>query len=223
MRILGIAGSLRGGLAQPGLLLEAAELLPAGVELVLYDGLKAVPPYDEDDDVEPAPVRRSPSLRDAVVAGRRDALRDPGVQRVGSRPAEERRRLASRPRGAAVPAAASRSRSSAPSTGAFGARLGAGRAAQGAGAPPARASSPARSPFRAPTPRLEEDGRLLDDELRERLAELRRRPRRRGAAGRAARRLSLEPETSSRRRCLAAAAACSSTVPSTARAGRAGE
>ena len=66
MRILGISGSLRRDSHNRRLLLEAAELLPAGVELELYDGLKAVPPYDEDDDVEHAPEAVA-ELRDAIA------------------------------------------------------------------------------------------------------------------------------------------------------------
>jgi chromate reductase, NAD(P)H dehydrogenase (quinone) len=55
MRVLGVSGSLRGDSHNTALLRAAAELLPAGVELELWQGLKDVPPYDEDDDVEPAP------------------------------------------------------------------------------------------------------------------------------------------------------------------------
>ncbi len=53
MRVLGVAGSLRRASHNRELLRAAAELLPPAVELVEYDGLKAVPPFDEDD--EPAP------------------------------------------------------------------------------------------------------------------------------------------------------------------------
>jgi chromate reductase len=49
----------------------AAELLPDDVQFELWDGLKAVPPYDEDDDVEPAPAAAA-ALREAV--GGADAL-----------------------------------------------------------------------------------------------------------------------------------------------------
>ncbi len=66
MRILGISGSLRSGSQNAALLRAAAELAPRGVELEIYDGLKEIPPYDEDDDVEPAP---------AAVARFRDAIR----------------------------------------------------------------------------------------------------------------------------------------------------
>ena len=59
MRVLGISGSLRRDSYNSGLLRAAAELLPSGVELDVFDGLKAIPPYDADDDVDvaPAPVR----------------------------------------------------------------------------------------------------------------------------------------------------------------------
>ena len=67
MKVLGIAGSLRPGSHNRRLLLAAGELFPPDVELELYDGLKAVPPYDEDDDVEPAPAAVA-HLR-AAVAG----------------------------------------------------------------------------------------------------------------------------------------------------------
>ena len=55
MKILAIAGSLRLESHNRRLLLAAAELLPPDVDFELFEGLKAVPPYDEDDDVEPAP------------------------------------------------------------------------------------------------------------------------------------------------------------------------
>jgi chromate reductase len=50
MRVLGISGSLRRGSHNSTLLRAAAELLPPPVELELFDGLKAVEPYSEDDD-----------------------------------------------------------------------------------------------------------------------------------------------------------------------------
>jgi chromate reductase len=71
MKVLAIAGSLRRGSYNRKLLLTAAELLPADVEFELFEGLKAVPPYDEDDDLEPAPAAVA-HLR-AAIAGA-DAL-----------------------------------------------------------------------------------------------------------------------------------------------------
>ena len=67
MRILGISGSLRRDSHNTKLLRAAGELLPPGLELEVWDGLKAVPPFDEDDEVGPAPAAVA-SLKDAVAA-----------------------------------------------------------------------------------------------------------------------------------------------------------
>jgi chromate reductase, NAD(P)H dehydrogenase (quinone) len=66
MRILGISGSLRRDSYNTTLLRAAGEQLPDGVELELWDGLKAVPPYDEDDDGVDAPAAVT-AFRDAVA------------------------------------------------------------------------------------------------------------------------------------------------------------
>jgi chromate reductase len=59
MRILGISGSLRAGSLNRELLRLTAEELPEGVELVVYEGLAHVPPYDQDlDDLQPDEVER---------------------------------------------------------------------------------------------------------------------------------------------------------------------
>jgi chromate reductase len=50
VKVLGLSGSLRAGSHNSRLLRAAAELLPPGVELVEFDGLKAIPPFDEDDE-----------------------------------------------------------------------------------------------------------------------------------------------------------------------------
>ena len=67
MRVLAISGSLRRGSHNTELLRAAEDLLPPSVELALFDGLKAVEPYDEDDDhgAGPAGARR---LRNAIEA-----------------------------------------------------------------------------------------------------------------------------------------------------------
>jgi chromate reductase len=54
MRILAVSGSLRRDSHNTSLLRAAAEA--AGSDVELYDGLKEVPPYDEDDDVHPRPA-----------------------------------------------------------------------------------------------------------------------------------------------------------------------
>jgi chromate reductase, NAD(P)H dehydrogenase (quinone) len=54
VRILGLTGSLRTGSYNRLLLDAAAEELPPGVELVVYDELRALPYYDADAE-EPVP------------------------------------------------------------------------------------------------------------------------------------------------------------------------
>lgn len=54
MRILGISGSLRRDSYNTGLLRTAALVAPMDVEL--WDGLKAIPPYDADEEADPAPA-----------------------------------------------------------------------------------------------------------------------------------------------------------------------
>ncbi len=72
MRVLGISGSLRRDSYNTQLLRHAGELSgDEGVEFEIYDRLKDLPPYDEDDDVEDAPeavwrVREAVRAADAV-------------------------------------------------------------------------------------------------------------------------------------------------------------
>ena len=54
-RILGISGSLRRDSHNTSLLRAAAEAAGPDVDFELFDGLKQIPPYDEDDDVHPRP------------------------------------------------------------------------------------------------------------------------------------------------------------------------
>jgi chromate reductase, NAD(P)H dehydrogenase (quinone) len=65
MKVLAISGSLRRDSHNTALLRAAAELVPPPVELEIFDGLKAVEPYDEDDDRGAGPdgARR---LREAI-------------------------------------------------------------------------------------------------------------------------------------------------------------
>ena len=55
MRVLAISGSLRDASNSTALLRALREEAPAGVEVLIWDGLKSIPPYDQDDDVVPAP------------------------------------------------------------------------------------------------------------------------------------------------------------------------
>ena len=54
-RILGVSGSLRRDSHNTSLLRAAAEAAGPDVEVEVYEGLKDVPPYDEDADVHPRP------------------------------------------------------------------------------------------------------------------------------------------------------------------------
>jgi len=68
MRVLGISGSLRRGSHNTKLLRAAGEMFRAqGAQFEIYPALKLVPPYDEDDDREPAPAAAA-HLRAAVAA-----------------------------------------------------------------------------------------------------------------------------------------------------------
>jgi len=66
MKVLGISGSLRRDSYNTKLLRAAEELLPPFVELEVWDELKAVPPFDEDDELGPEPAAVA-SLRRAVA------------------------------------------------------------------------------------------------------------------------------------------------------------
>jgi chromate reductase len=66
MQILGMAGSLRQGSLNRMLLDQVAQRLPAGTELVTWDGLAAIPPFSEDDEDRPAPA--VPAFRAAIGA-----------------------------------------------------------------------------------------------------------------------------------------------------------
>jgi len=66
MQILGIAGSLRSGSVNAQLLQLAAETLPDGVELAVWEGLRDIPPFDQD--TEETPSVAVAGLRSAVAA-----------------------------------------------------------------------------------------------------------------------------------------------------------
>jgi chromate reductase len=66
MKVLAISGSLRSGSYNTTLLRAAAEVAPEDVEIVLYEGLKALPGYDEDDDTETPPAAVV-ELREAIA------------------------------------------------------------------------------------------------------------------------------------------------------------
>jgi chromate reductase, NAD(P)H dehydrogenase (quinone) len=68
MRVLGISGSLRRDSHNTKLLSAAGEIVEQhGGQFELFEGLKAIPPYDEDDDVGKGP---------AAVAALKQAIAD---------------------------------------------------------------------------------------------------------------------------------------------------
>lgn len=67
MRVLGITGSLRRDSYNHALLREAAERLPAGAELIEFERLREIPPYDADLEALETP---------AAVVELREAMRE---------------------------------------------------------------------------------------------------------------------------------------------------
>ena len=117
MQILGIAGSLRAGSYNRQLLGLVRSVLPLGVELVVWEGLRDVPPYDEDEEGEvPASVAE---LRERVHEA--DAVLIATPEYNGSCPERSRTRSTGPPgRSPTTSSAASRWRRSAPARGRSG-------------------------------------------------------------------------------------------------------
>ena len=63
MKILAVSGSLRRGSHNTKPLRAAAELVDDDIVFELCEGLKALPPYDEEDDAERAPAASRTSAR----------------------------------------------------------------------------------------------------------------------------------------------------------------
>src|SRR5213080_2520947 len=168
MTVLGISGSLRRESLNTRLLLAAAGLLPDDIEFKAWDGLRAVPPYDEDDDVEPAPAAVA-QLR-AAIAGA-DAILIASPEYNSSVPGQLKNAIdwASRPlatnplrnKPVAVVGA---------STGAFGAVWSQAELRKVLGATGARVVDAEVAVGHAPT-RFDEAGTLADPELRDQLSE----------------------------------------------------
>jgi chromate reductase len=168
LRILGISGSLRPQSHNTKLLRNAGELLPADIEFELWQGLKAVPPYDEQDDVEPAPAPVT-ALKQAIAEA--DGILFATPEYNSSVPGQLKNALdwASRPparsplrnKPVAVVGA---------STGAFGAVWAQAELRKVLAATGARVVDAEVTLGHADS-RFDEDGRLVDDAFREELAE----------------------------------------------------
>ena len=165
MRILAISGSLRRDSHNTSLLRAAAELLPAGVELELWEGLREVPPYDQDDDVEPAPPAVA-ALRAAIDSADAVLIATPEYNSLDPGRAQERARLGLAPAGdERVRQQAGRSdrRERRPLRRACGPRPSSARCSR----PWAPASPRSRSRSAAPPRSSTRTGGSLDDEVRE--------------------------------------------------------
>ena len=169
MRILGISGSLRRDSYNTKLLRAAGELLLDDVDFVIWDGLKAVPPYDEDDDHDPAPAGVA-RLRDAIAGA--DAILFATPEYNSSVPGQLKNAVdwASRPLATNVlrnkPVAVVGA-----STGLFGAVWAQADLRKVLAATGARVLDGELPVGHAHT-RFDEDGRLTDDDVRTRLAEV---------------------------------------------------
>jgi chromate reductase len=101
MKVLGLSGSLRRDSYNARLLRAAASELPPGWELDVWDGLREIPPYDEDVDVDPAPFAVR-ALREAITEA--DAILISTPEYNGSIPGALKNAIdwASRPRATTV-------------------------------------------------------------------------------------------------------------------------
>jgi chromate reductase, NAD(P)H dehydrogenase (quinone) len=169
MKVLAVSGSLRRDSYNTKLLRVAEELLPSVVEMELWDGLKAVPPYDEEDDVQPAPPAVA-ALREAIAGA--DAILIATPEYNSSVPGQLKNALdwVSRP----LATSALRSKPVAvvgASTSAFGAVWAQAELRKVLGAIGARVVDADVAVGHAPT-KFDEDGELVDEATREQLGEV---------------------------------------------------
>jgi chromate reductase len=169
MKVLGVSGSLRADSHNTAILHGVREFLPAGVELEVWQGLRDVPPYDQDDDIEPAPPAVA-AFR-AALAGA-DGVLFSTPEYNSSIPGQLKNALdwASRPVATSVlrnkPVAVVGA-----STGAFGAVWAQAELRKVLAAIGARVVEGEVAIGHAPQ-KVDADGRLIDENLREELAEV---------------------------------------------------
>ncbi len=169
MKVLAISGSLRRNSHNRDLLVAVADLAPEGVDVELWDGLKTVPPYDEDDDTDQGPAAVA-QLR-AAIAGA-DAILISTPEYNSSVPGQLKNAIdwASRPLQTNVlrnkPVAVIGA-----STGAFGAVWAQAELRKVLAATGARVTDAEVAVGHADR-HIDEAGRLIDDDLREQLREV---------------------------------------------------
>ena len=168
MRILGISGSLRRESYNTKLLHAVEELLPDGIELDLYEELEQVPPYNEDRDTDDSPLA-AVHLREAIA--RADAVLFATPEYNGSVPGQLKNAVdwASRPHRVSAlwgkPVAVVGA-----STGMFGAVWAQAELRKVLKTAGARVVETELAVSKADT-KFGDDGAVLDDELRDQLAE----------------------------------------------------
>ena len=169
MKLLAISGSLRRDSHNTKLLRAAEELVPAVMEFEVWDRLKEIPPYDEEDDVQPAPAAVA-AFREAIAGA--DAILISTPEYNSSIPGQLKNAIdwASRPLATNVlrnkPVAVIGA-----STGAFGAVWSQAELRKVLGATGARVVDGDVALGHAHT-KFSEDGELLDEAARDQLADV---------------------------------------------------
>jgi chromate reductase len=169
MKVLAISGSLRNDSFNTKLLRAAAELAPDGIEVELWNGLKAVPPFDEDDEGEQAPAGVV-ELYDAIAGAHAILFATPEYN--SSIPGVLKNAIdwASRPK-ATAPIRNKPVAVIGASTGMFGAVWAQAELRKVLASAGARVLD-GELPVPAAHTKFDENGRLLDEEIRERLAHI---------------------------------------------------
>jgi chromate reductase len=169
MRVLAISGSLRAASYNTALLREAARHAPPEMEIELYDGLEALPPYNEDREGDlPAEAMR---LREAIAAA--DALLISTPEYNGTVPGQLKHAIdwASRPKGERAALWSKPVAVIGASTGQYGAMWAQDHARKAIGLAGARVLEPGMAVTRA-NERFSERGTLMDEDTRAQLEQL---------------------------------------------------
>jgi len=170
MKILAISGSLRAASHNTALLRAAAALTPEGTAIELYEGLAELPPYNEDHDTDlgPAEVRR---LRDAIAGA--DAVLFATPEYNGTMPGQLKQAVdwASRPYGRESSLWGKPAAVIGASVTDYGALWAQDHLRKALGIAGARVLE-AELPVGQAAARFDEAGQLVDEETRERLAEI---------------------------------------------------
>jgi chromate reductase len=170
MRILGISGSLRAASHNTALLRAAAELVPADVEFELYQDLESLPPYNEDRDTD-SPPREVQRLRDQIAAA--DAVLFSTPEFNGTIPGQLKNAVdwASRPYGQGSALWGKPAAVLGASVTDYGAMWAQDHLRKALGIASARVLD-AELPVSRAAERFDEDGVLVDLEIRDRLTEV---------------------------------------------------